>query len=73
MPYLRFKIDLAIKQPVSSSLTSNLPAIKQKIRDLKTYATKINVGEDNEEDTVSAKYHICNHDIGKPCGKEYDI
>ena len=36
----------------------------------KVYAEKINAGLDNEENTVSARYHICRHDEGKSCSRE---
>ena len=73
MPYIRFRLDLAIKQPIPQKLKEHLPAIKAKILELKSYSEKINEGKENEEMTVKTSYHICNHDIGLPCEKEVDI
>jgi hypothetical protein len=73
MSYLRFNLDLAIKEPVPETLAAELPAIKQAIRRLKTYASKINQGTANEEITVKANHHICRHDEGLPCDQETEI
>jgi len=73
MPYIRFKLDLAIKQPIPEALKKRLPAIKARILELKSYSEKINEKKENEEVTVNASYHICNHDIGEPCEKEVEI
>ncbi len=73
MPYLRFTLDLAIPQPLPPALVAALPTIRQGIKDLKAYAAKINAGKANEEMTVKATYHICNHDIGQPCDAEVEI
>ncbi len=73
MPHIRFTIDIAIKKPIPQILQNKLPAIKEKILELKSYAEKINAGKDNEEMTVKAVYHICNHDIGLPCESETEI
>ena len=73
MSYLRLNIDLAVKEPIPETLAAELPAIKQAIRRLKTYASKINQGTANEEITVKATYHICRHDEGLPCDQETEI
>lgn len=62
MSYLRFRLDLAIKEPIPQALKDKLPAIRREIRRLKSYASKINEGKGNEEITVTATYHICDHD-----------
>ncbi len=54
-------IDLAIPMPLPEALQTKLPAIKDKIRQLKTYA--VNTGEF----TFRAKWHICHHDTGESC------
>lgn len=73
MSYIRFQLDLAVKQPIPAALMSKLPEIKEAIRKLKSYASKINEGKDNEEMTVTASYHICHHDEGLPCEPETEI
>ncbi len=73
MSYLRFTLDVAVKQPLPAALQTALPAIRQKIRDLKAYASKINEGQPNEEMTVKTKYHICHHDTNEPCEPENEI
>ncbi len=72
MSYLRFKIDLAIKQPIPAELQPRLPAIRDYIRQLKAYAMRINAGLPNEE-PMRATFHICRHDEGKPCEPEQEI
>ena len=69
MPYLRFTLDLAVKEPIPDTLKNKLPAIRDAIRQLKSYAS--NIG--SNEMTITAKYHRCNHDIGAPCGEEKEI
>lgn len=73
MSYLRFQLDLAIKQPIPDALKTKLPEIKDNIQRLKAYAEKINEGNVNEEMTVRAVYHICKHDEGLPCEPEQEI
>ena len=73
MSYLRFNLDLAIKQPIPNALKNKLPAIRHTIKELKSYASKINEGQDNEEITVKATWHLCKHDEGKPCEEENEI
>jgi len=73
MPYLRFNIDLAIKLPLKPALSAKLSDMKASMLELKSHAMKINEGHSNEEDTVSVRQHICNHDIGKPCDELEDV
>jgi len=73
MSFIRFQIDIAVKQPIPDELKERLPAIRREIRRLKAYASKIKEGSGNEETTVKASYHICHHDEGLPCEPEQDI
>jgi len=74
MALIRFTLDLAIPKVVYDAIpTATKTAIRDKIRQLKALAVKINEGASNEEMTVTAKYHICHHDEGKPCEPEQDI
>lgn len=63
MSYLRFQIDLAIKEPVPDELKTILSLIKGNIRKLQSYSS--NVSE--KENTTLAVYHVCRHDERKPC------
>ena len=73
MSYLRFSVDVAIKQPIPQALQDRLPQIKAEILRLKSYAEKINTGTSNEENAVKATYHVCHHDEGGSCGTEIEI
>ena len=73
MSYIRFNLDLAVKQPIPQALQNKLPAIRDAIKQLKAYASKINEGQANEEMTVRAVYHICHHDEGLPCEPEQEV
>ena len=92
MALLRFNLDLAIPEDpagtlvagvkINSLLAQKIPDIRDAIRGLKSYATKINAGQLNEEITVKASWHICHHDdptvgglypLGKPCEPEREI
>ena len=73
MSYLRFTLDLAVKEPLPQALADRLPALRAAIKELKSYASKINEGTANEEITVRAAYHRCNHDIGSPCDPEREV
>lgn len=73
MSYLRIQTDLAIKEPIPQLLKDKLPAIRDAIRELKSYASIINKDADNEEMTIRAVWHICNHDIGEICTPEQEI
>ena len=73
MSHLRFTLDLAVKQPIPAALQNALPTIRNKVRQLKSYAEKINAGQPNEELSVRATYHVCHHDTGEPCEEEQDV
>ena len=47
---------------IPTALAKKLPAIRTAIKDLKSYARKINEGQPNEEMTVQADVLICHHD-----------
>ena len=65
MSMIRFILDLAIPKAVYDAIPAGKKtAIRDRIRELKALAVKINEGQDNEETTVTAKYHICHHDEG---------
>ena len=80
MAGIRFNLDLFIQEDptgtlmagvkIPSVLATKIPTIRQAIRDLKVYASKI-----NEEMTIRATYHICYHNEipTKPCGAEQEI
>jgi hypothetical protein len=71
MPYIRVQIDLAYKLPLSPAVLAKLNELKALITQGKAYAEKINENNPDEENTVTAKWHVCNHDEGKPCGEEH--
>ncbi len=75
MAYIRFKLDLAIPEETYNKIPPSVKLeIRDKIRQLKSYAMKINAGADNEEMTVKASYHVCHHDeLNVPCESEIDI
>jgi len=62
-----FLIDLAVPLPMPQALQDKLPTIKNKIRQLKTYA--VNTGEA----AFFGTYHICHHDTRQPCEDSVDI
>ena len=70
----RFTLDLAIPENVYNAIPASAKtAIRDRIRDLKAYAVKINAGQPNEEMTVVAQWHKCYHDEGKPCEPGQEI
>ena len=74
MSYFRFSLDLAVPEDVYKGISLAVKQnIRDRIRELKAYAQKINEGQANEEDTIRAKWHICRHDIGQPCDEEQDV
>jgi hypothetical protein len=73
MSLLRVQIDLAFPMPLSDTVKTRLDALKVEIAKAKAYATKINADKDNEEMTVSAKYHICHNDTNQPCEPEKEL
>jgi len=87
MAYLRFNISLAIplgsiqenptidqiKKKLPQEVAEHLVDYVREVRRAKKYAVRINEGQPNEEMTVTANYHICRHDEGKPCEPEHEI
>ena len=67
--YIWFAVDLWTPLPLPDALQTKLPAIRDKIRQLKTYA--LNTGEA----AFHGKYHVCHHDTDNttPCEPEVDI
>ena len=57
--YYRFRLDLAIPKDDWDALSqATKDNIKDKIRNLKTLAKKINEGTQFEEATISAQFHL---------------
>ncbi len=74
MAYVRFILDLAIPEAIYNAIpAAKKTAIRDRIRELKALAVKINAGQANEEMTVKATFHICRHDEGGVCGPEQEI
>lgn len=74
MPYVRFRLDLAIPKDVYDAITpATKAAFKEKVLAMKALAVRINAGKTNEEVSVVAVWHLCNHDQGLPCGPEQEI
>ena len=74
MALVRFTLDLAIPQSVFDAMPiAQRVSIRDRIRELKAKAVKINAGTLNEEMTIKAKWHICHHDENKPCESEQEI
>jgi len=72
--FYRFRMDLAVKKSTYDALTQvQKDVIKDRIRALKALANKINAGAANEEDTIQAKWHLCQHELGLPCPEDRDI
>ena len=62
MSYKRLVVLLAIKEPLTSTQQKAWDVALLSLKKLKSYASKINMNLDNEEDTVVAKHHVCHHD-----------
>lgn len=74
MALIRFQLDLAIPETIYNAIPiATKLAIRDRIRDLKTKAVKINAGQPNEEMTVVAQFHKCRHDEGGLCDAPQDI
>ena len=76
MNYRRYNLDLAFKLPLEPGLQGQLTAFEATIHNiLRHSAVKINEGQDSEEDTTKATWHICHHDSGNtiPCEGENEI
>ncbi len=76
MAGIRFNLDLFITEAVYNAIpTATKIAIRDRIRELKAKAVKINAGLPNEEMTIKAVWHKCYHDEipFKPCESEQEI
>ncbi len=74
MSLIRFSLDLAVPSDVYAAIpAATKTAIRDRIRQLKALAVKINAGQPNEEMTVRAVWHRCRHDEGLPCDPELDV
>lgn len=76
MALIRFNLDLAIPETVYNAIpTEKKLAVRDRIRELKALAVKINEGQSNEEMTIKAVWHKCYHDenLNKPCEPEQEI
>lgn len=76
MAGIRFSLDLFIPEVVYNAIPiAKKVAIRDRIRELKAYAVKINEGQPNEELTVRAVFHKCYHDENppRPCELEQEI
>ena len=76
MTVIRFNLDLAIPEDVYNAIPANQKlAVRDRIRELKALAVKINAGSSNEEASVKAKWHKCHHDESpqSPCVAEQEI
>ena len=69
----RVSIDLFFKDKTPQQVNKDFPQLLPVIKAAKKKASKINAGMDNEEMTVTARYHICRHDEGKPCDPWVEI
>ena len=74
MSLIRFTLDLAIPKDVYNAIPKDVKiAVRDKIRQIKSYAVKINEGLPNEEMTVKATWHVCHHDTNESCEAETEI
>ena len=74
MSGVRFNLDLFIPEDLYAAIpVATKTAFRDRIRQLKALAVKINEGQVNEEMTVKAQWHRCHHDTGGSCEKESDI
>ena len=76
MAGVRFSLDLFIPQAVYDAIpAAKKQAIRDRIRELRAFAVKVNAGMPNEEITIKAAYHKCYHDEAgnKPCEPEQEI
>lgn len=75
MAFIRFQLDLTIPEDVYNAIPfATKLAIRDRIRELKAKAVKINEGLPNEELTTRAVWHRCHHDTGdRSCEEENEI
>lgn len=69
----RLEVSFFFKDKTPAQVNRAFPELLPAIRKAKTKASKINEGQENEENTVTAKYHICRHDEGRACDTEVEI
>ena len=62
-----------VKLKLPSEFVDRIPAIRDAVRKLKSFSSKINEGKDNEEMTTVAQFHICRHNEGRSCDEPQDI
>ena len=64
-----------VKLKLPPNFVDAIPQIRDAVRKLKSFSSKINEGKDNEEMTIVAKYHVCYHQEGikKRCGPNEEI
>ena len=73
MSYLRYTLELAFKEPLPVQLKNRLKAWELATKAILPDAVIINEGQENEEMTVKAAYHICHHDTGDTCEPEIKL
>ena len=73
MPFRKLTVLLALKEPLDSNDEKDWDNAMKAVAKIKKKAEKINPGSASEENTTNAAWHICNHDIGLPCGEEVEI
>lgn len=74
MPGKLIKISLYIPDAVYDALpAATKTAFRDRIREMKAKAVKVNEGLPNEEATVTATIHEHRHDIGQECDPEVNI
>lgn len=73
MSYIRWSIDLAVKEPITKELEAEMDELKARLILFREQCSIINEGLPNEENTKRMDEHICNHDIGEACGPKTDI
>mgnify|MGYP001572131045 CR=1 FL=1 len=76
MAGIRFTLDLFVPEATYNAIPSATKiAIRDRIRQLKALAVKLNAGVANEEMTLRAVWHKCYHDeaVPKPCESEIEI
>ena len=62
-----------IKAALPLELQGIIARYYKEIKKWKSYAVKINEGQDNEELSITATYEICRHDIAKACSPQREI
>lgn len=73
MSLRRLTVELAIPEPLTDEQKKLWDDTLSNIKKLKGESKIINTGKANEEQTVTAKWHICRHDEGKLCDPDVNI